>query len=151
MLESFPGRQIVHKGMQFRSKFLARFYREPFTSVDRWFAALRVLVIAGGVAWLFAAPILPYHRSLLIYNFVFFCFYSVFFYLAIFRAPQHIRKIYLLALFLDLIFLFWLIRFTGGFQSDFLLALILLIALHSFYFGISFGLLVTALSSAVYL
>ncbi len=121
-----------------------------FTSVDRWFALLRLLVILGGVSWVFVAPLQTATRVRLIYNFLFFCAYTLILYVFIFRYPARLRTLYLVALLLDLAFLFWLIRLTGGFRSDFYLAFFLLIALHSFYFGLRIGMEVMLLSSVVY-
>ncbi|MFQ5585137.1 MAG: PAS domain-containing sensor histidine kinase, partial [Calditrichia bacterium] len=44
-----------------------------------------------------------------------------------------------------------LVRWTGGLNSDFFLGFMLLTALHSFYFGIKFGVGVAILSSMMYL
>ncbi|MDZ7363316.1 MAG: PAS domain-containing protein, partial [candidate division KSB1 bacterium] len=126
-------------------------YREPFSNVDRWFALLRLLVILGGFIWLGMASIPMPQRVFLLYNFLFFLSYSALLYFFILHFPRHLRTLYLIALLLDLIFLYWLVRYTGGLLSDFILAFFLLIALHSFYFGLRLGLLVVAASSFVYL
>jgi signal transduction histidine kinase len=131
--------------------FIKKLFFEPFNSVDRWFAALRMLVILGGFTWLCVAPLTAQNRILLLYNFLFFCIYSIGLYTLIFRYPSHLSKLYLLALFLDLIFLYWLVHYTGGFESDFFLGFFLLIALHSFYFGMRIGIIVVFLSCVVYL
>lgn len=130
---------------------LTQLYGEPFSSVDRWFALLRMLVITGGFTWLGMASIPMPQRVFLLYNFLFFLSYSALLYFFILHFPQHLRKLYLTALLLDLIFLYWLVRYTGGLQSDFILAFFMLIALHSFYFGLRLGFLVVAASSFVYL
>lgn len=134
-----------------RTGFVSRLYREPFSAVDRWFATLRVLVIVGGAAWLFVATVPSPHRTYLFYNFLFFCFYSVVLYFIIHKYPRYLRQLYLTALLLDLLFVYWLVRYTGGFDSDFFLAFFLLIALHSFYFGMRIGVEVMLLSSCIYL
>jgi len=129
----------------------ALFDQPYFTSIDRWFALLRLLVILGGVSWVFIAPLDTATRVCLVYNFLFFCVYTIILYVFIFRSPAFLRTFYLIALLLDLAFLFWLIRLTGGFHSDFYLAFFLLIALHAFYFGLRIGVEVMLLSSVVYL
>ena len=134
-----------------KSGVLSPFWRESFSSVDRWFAFLRLLVILGGVTWVFVAPLEPYARVRLLYNFLFFCIYTVILYIFIFKYPRHLRTLYLVALLLDLVFLYWLLRLTGGFHSDFYLGFFLLIALHSFYFGLRIGIEVMLLSSMVYI
>jgi|GEM_PF-2085179 PAS domain S-box-containing protein len=128
-----------------------RFHEAPFTSVDRWFALLRVTVILGGLGWLFLAPLDPQQKKLIFYDFLFFCAYTIVLYIFIFQYPQSLRSIYLIALLLDLAFLYFLIRYTGGLHSDFFIAFFLLIALHSFYFGLRIGLTVMLLSTFVYL
>jgi signal transduction histidine kinase len=140
----------VHRPL-FRINAVTRLYREPFSNVDRWFALLRLLVMAGGFIWLGMASIPMPQRAFLLYDFLFFLSYSALLYFFILHFPQHLRKLYLTALLLDLIFLYWLVRYTGGLQSDFILAFFLLIALHSFYFGLRLGLLVVTASSFVYL
>ncbi len=124
---------------------------KKLSAVDKLFALLRVIAIAGGVTWLFLTPLPSQQATRLFLTFGFFCFYSILLYTVILMKPDAIRTLYYFAFFLDLIFLFLLIRLTGGFQSDFLLAFLLLIALHSFYFGLHFGLFVAALASVTYL
>ncbi|MDZ7289671.1 MAG: ATP-binding protein [candidate division KSB1 bacterium] len=142
----------MRKSLLFRIGAVARLYQEPFSSVDRWFALLRILVIVGGFTWLGVMSSIPLpHRVFLLYNFLFFLAYSALLYMVILRFPQHLRKLYLTALLLDLVFLYWLVRFTGGLRSDFFLAFFLLIALHAFYFGLRLGLAVMLASSAIYL
>ncbi len=51
----------------------------------------------------------------------------------------------------DLWFLFLLVRLTGGVQSNFYLAFYLLVALHSFYYGIWLGLGVACVATVLYL
>jgi PAS domain S-box-containing protein len=124
---------------------------ERFSSVDKWFAVLRVVVIIGGLSWLFVAPIDPTGRAPLLQNFLFFCAYSVVLYLILLRHPDAKRRLYLTALVLDLLFLYILIKHSGGLLSDFFLAFYLLIALHAFYFGLKTGMAVALLSTMTYL
>ncbi len=126
-------------------KFLAQ-----LNVIDQLFALLRILTLVGGVAWIFLAPIPERHRQLLFFNFTFFSIYSILLYVYIYFSPQHIRKAYLIVLLLDLSFLFILTRYTGGFRSDFILGFFLLVALHAFYFGLRFGLLVATASAFLY-
>jgi PAS domain S-box-containing protein len=124
---------------------------ERLSSVDKWFAVLRVLVMIGGFSWLFVAPIDPADRAPLMGNFLFFCAYSIVLYLILLRHPEAKRILYLTALALDLVFLYILIKHSGGLTSDFYLAFYLLIALHAFYFGMKTGMVVALLSMLVYL
>lgn len=124
---------------------------KKFSSVDQLFAVLRVITITGGISWIFLAYLSPLHQTALIRTFAFFCLYSIVLYLLIFFTPVKIRTVYTGALFLDLLFLYFLVRLSGGFESEFLLAFPLLVALHAFYFGLSPGLGVAAVSALVYL
>jgi signal transduction histidine kinase len=119
--------------------------------VDRLFALLRILTFLGGYLWVFISPLSKTEQLYLFYNFSFFFLYSIILYWFIFHKPDSVRQIYRIALYLDLIFLFWLIRLTGGFNSEFYLAFLLLVALHSFYFGMETGFRVIILSTAIYL
>ncbi|WP_456408748.1 two-component system sensor histidine kinase NtrB [Caldithrix abyssi] len=127
-------------------KFLNR-----LNSIDQLFALLRVLTLVGGLVWVLLAPIPGGQRKLLFYNFFFFSVYSILLYVYIYHHPPQIRKAYLVVLVLDLIFLSILTRYTGGFHSDFILGFFLLVALHSFYFGLKFGLAVATASALLYL
>ncbi len=124
---------------------------QTLNSIDQLFALLRLLALVGGVVWIVIATLPEEACRLLLYNFVFFFIYSILLYLYIFSKPQQIRLAYLIALVLDLIFLFILTHYTGGFDSDFILGFFLLVALHSFYFGLNFGLIVATASTLLYL
>lgn len=119
--------------------------------VDKLFALLRILVFLGGSLWVWLSAPLLSHQISIIYDFIFFGIYSILLYYFIFKFPGRIRQIYQITLYLDLIFIFWLVRFTGSFNSEFFLAFLLLIALHSFYFGLTTGIWVIFLSVFVYL
>lgn len=121
------------------------------SSVDQLFAILRVITIIGGVSWVFLTPLSQPVQTALIFTFGFFCVYSIVLYLLIFLTSLRIKTVYYIALLLDLLFLYLLVRLTGGIQSDFELAFLLLIALHAFYFGLSVGIVVAATSSFMYL
>ena len=129
---------------------MKKFFNE-LNSIDQLFALLRVLALVGGLIWILIAHIPLNYRHLLFYNFLFFFLYSIVLYFYIYLNPRRIRRAYLIALCLDLLFLFNLTRYTGGFQSDFILGFFLLVALHSFYFGLNFGLLVATASTVLYL
>jgi len=59
------------------------------------------------------------------------------------------RKFYLAALVLDLAAIYRLLSLTGGVQSSFTVALYLLVAVHSFYYGLALGLSVAAVGAVV--
>ena len=120
-------------------------------SIDQLFAVLRILTLVGGLAWILIAPLSQQHRQFLFYNFLFFSLYSIGLYIYLYFHLEQIRQAYLVVLVLDLLFLFNLARYTGGYQSDFVLGFFLLVALHSFYFGLRFGLMVATASAILYL
>jgi signal transduction histidine kinase len=124
---------------------------KKLSSVDQLFAILRVVTIVGGVSWVLLTPLPQSAQTALMRTFGFFCVYSIILYLLIFLTSFQIKTVYYIALLLDLVFLYWLVRLTGGIQSEFELAFLLLIALHAFYFGLSVGIAVAATSSFVYL
>ncbi|RMG38592.1 MAG: PAS domain-containing protein, partial [Methanobacteriota archaeon] len=107
--------------------------------------------IIGGSSWIALSDLLPEQKIYLEYTILFFFIYSFLLYLLIIRNPERIRVYYITTFFLDLIFLYWLVRLTGGYQSVFHLAFLLLIALHAFYFGLRFGVIVATLASGTYL
>jgi signal transduction histidine kinase len=78
----------------------------------------------GGIAWLSLAPLSP---------------------------DETIRLIKaLLSLVLDLIFVFTLVNLNPDFTNSFFLGYYMLTALHSFYFGVNFGLFVAIISCFLY-
>jgi len=125
---------------------------ETLNITDLVFAVLRVFTLLGGVLWLYFNPHLigptKYFYLLLL---KLFAIYSFFLYLYILKRPWNINAAYKLVFFLDLTFLTFLIKITGGWNSDFYIAYFLLVALHSFYFSWTAGLLVAFLVTISYL
>ena len=123
--------------------------------MDRWLAALRAVALLGAAAWLMVHlrdhPMDPEAHHHLVRLFAAFSAYSLLIYVANWLRPGRLRLLYRIAMFLDLAFIFHLVRITGGMASDFYLALYLLIALHAFYFGLATGGGVALLASALYL
>ena len=119
------------------------------SSVDLGFAALRAVVAGGALCWLVVAPVSADLGRFFSLLFVGFCAYSAVLYATLLRWPREARRIYLAALVLDALFLFWVVRHTGGVQSDFVLGFYLMVALHSFYYGWKLGLVVAGGSAAL--
>ena len=123
----------------------ARLGLEP---LDQWFLGLRAATFAAGVAWWALAhawanaPSLPLLAA--------FLGFSVLLYAANALRPGHIDRLYRVALVFDLVFVFFLVRITGGFASDLHLAFILLVALHAFYFGLPTGLVTAGAAAGLY-
>lgn len=105
----------------------------------------------GGLGWLIFSNLRPLDRFNIALILALFCAYSSLLYLFILSWPKIIKKLYLVALILDLAFIYFLIRFTGGIRSNFYLAFYLLVALHSFYYGMRLGLCVAIVSSILYI
>ncbi len=120
------------------------------TEVDLTFLLLRVLSLAGGIAWLLIVPLSPGEKSLLVKALVYFSIYSALCYLVIFLRPVLLKKVYLASLFLDIIFLSNLVHAETNFENSFFLGFYLLICLHTIYFGLGFGLLVAVFSALCY-
>lgn len=123
---------------------------KKYNYIDTTFAFLRILTIIGGLFWIYFSQFDYGSKKTLLSIFIFFCVYSSILYLLIFLFPDKIRELYFGALFLDLIFIFFLIEKTGGMNSNFYLAFYLLIALHSFYYGLKISILVVLISSLLY-
>lgn len=105
----------------------------------------------GGLGWLIFSNLRPLDRFNIALILALFCAYSSLLYWFILSWPKIIKKLYLVALILDLAFIYFLIRFTGGIKSNFHLAFYLLVALHSFYYGMRLGLCVAIVSSILYI
>jgi signal transduction histidine kinase len=116
--------------------------------LDEWFLGLRAAVFLAGVVWWALArdgvdaPPLSLLGA--------FLGFSVLLYAANAIRPGHIDRCYRVALVFDLVFVFFLVRITGGFASDLHLAFILLVALHAFYFGLPTGLVTAGVAAGLY-
>lgn len=123
---------------------------ECFSIGDISFFILRLATIMGGIAWLSLAPLSPDETIRLIKALLAFSAYSILLYVFILISPARLTKIYLISLVLDLIFVFTLVNLNPDFTNSFFLGYYMLTALHSFYFGVSFGLFVAIISCFLY-
>ena len=128
-----------------RQKFL-----ECFSIGDISFFILRLATIMGGIAWLSLAPLSPDETIRLIKALLAFSAYSILLYVFILVSPARLTTIYLISLVLDLIFVFTLVNLNPDFTNSFFLGYYMLTALHSFYFGVNFGLFVAIISCFLY-
>jgi signal transduction histidine kinase len=128
-----------------RQKFL-----EYFSIGDISFFILRLATIMGGIAWLSLAPLSPDETIRLIKALLAFSAYSILLYVFILVSPARMTTIYLISLVLDLIFVFTLVNLNPDFTNSFFLGYYMLTALHSFYFGVNFGLFVAIISCFLY-
>lgn len=125
---------------------------KPYTSeVDLTFLILRLISLAGGLFWLITAPLSPDEQAILTNALILFGLYSLGCYTIIFLEPAWLRKVYLVSLFLDLIFLSYLVHSKPDLENSFFVGYYLLTCLHTIYFGLRFGLVVAALSTLQYL
>ncbi|MBI4490004.1 MAG: HAMP domain-containing histidine kinase [Deltaproteobacteria bacterium] len=119
-------------------------------TIDIWFLALRFATILAGMGWYAWVPYDANTRSIFGLLFSGFIAYTIVLYVGIFLWPGKIRGFYLLALAIDLLFIFFLIRYVGGLQESFFVAFYLLVGLHSFYFGLLVGLCTAAAATGLY-
>ncbi len=123
----------------------------PLGIIDIGFLALRVVTVVGGIIWLILAPLSNREASDLAKALVAFTIYSSLLYIYILKKPDKIRYAYIASLFLDMVFVFFLVSFHRDLNNSFFLGYYLLTALHTFYFGPKFGVAVATISGAMYL
>jgi len=121
-----------------------------FSIGDISFFVLRLATILGGIIWLSLAPLSADESTSLIRALVAFSVYSIFLYLFILIGTVRLSTIYVISLVLDLLFVFTLVNLQPDFSNSFFLGYYMLTALHSFYFGIGFGLFVAIISCLLY-
>ena len=112
---------------------------------------LRILAMMAGVAWVILAPTAyrqwgGVHGALLG-----FFLYSVAVIAALWYRPGVMLRLNVWVLGADVVFALLLIRFTGGAESTFFLALLLISGLQSYYYGMTRGVAVALVSGAAYL
>jgi len=123
---------------------------EATSEVDLTFLILRILSLFGCLIWLNLVPLTPQERYILLSALAGFVVYSSICYLVIFLQPRRLRTIYLVSLFLDLIFLSYLVSSQLHLENSFFIGFYLLVCLHTIYFGLRFGLLVATLAGILY-
>ncbi len=119
------------------------------------FALLRLSSLVGTVIWLNILPlnahILSFNRTAVYYLLVFFAVYSVVLYGCVVAFPAKTAIFYRVVLVPDLIFLSFLVKFTGMTQSAFENAFYLVIALYIYYFqSMRMGVFTAVLAAAFY-
>jgi len=124
---------------------------KALTVVDYAFMLLRGMVITGGFFWLILHPYPPTLKFWLVSLFLVFIIYSLIIHGLILTWPDKVENIYLGCLALDLIFTGIFINLSGGFNSIVFLVFYLLVALHSFYYGLFRGIVLSVIVSVVYL
>ncbi|MBI4654400.1 MAG: GHKL domain-containing protein [Nitrospirae bacterium] len=117
---------------------------------DIIFFVLRVVVLAGGIAWLIFSDISQSSARDVTNLFIYFTVYSIFIYLLLFISSIRKEIIYLLSLIFDFAFVSLLVSVSGGFDSPFFTGFYLITALYSFYYGYITGITVAGLSTVLY-
>ncbi len=125
--------------------------KEKLSVVDFSFFILRLITILGGILWLVLAPLSPDEAAALSQAIIAFSIYSIILYAFIFFHPDKIRYAYLASLILDLAFVFFLVNLRRQLDNSFFLGYYLLTALHTFYFGLRFGVIVATIATALYI
>src|SRR3972149_467030 len=119
-------------------------------TTDLWFLVLRVATILVGMVWYHWVPYddaTQFIFGLLLSGFV---IYTVILYVSIFLWPGRIRTFYLVAMAIDLLFIFSLVGYVDKLQGSFFIAFYLLVGLHSFYFGPLVGLFAAGAAASLY-
>ena len=131
-------------------KFRYDAVRNGVEIADVGFFLLRVVALAGAVAWLLVAQVPPETVSTFLRILAFFAVYGLLIYALLFIRFDRKRDIYRLSFLFDLVFVCLLVVYSGGFASSFFIGFYLLTALHAFYFGWVSGLVSAAVCAAVY-
>jgi len=121
-----------------------------FGPMDTLFLVLRLVVLGGGLGWLYFVPLSHDLKVRAFTVFLFYSFYISVLYVTISFNLERIRFFYLVGMLFDLLFIFLLQMLTGGAASSFFIAFYILVALHSFYYGLTIGLAVSVASSLIY-
>ncbi len=124
---------------------------QKYSVVDLIFFLLRILTILGGTVWLILAPLSSEDAAAVFKALAAFSVYSALLYSFMFFRPGKTRLVYLASLVFDIIFVFFLVNLRRQLDNSFFLGYYLLTALHTFYFGIKFGLVVATTSAILYL
>jgi signal transduction histidine kinase len=140
---------ITAHDIRTRVKAIRRKFSLP-EAVDLYFLFLRLFTVIGGLVWFLVMPYGAIERTILAWLLVAYTIYSCLLYAGVFYRPKAIRAFYLTTLLVDLIFVFALVHFIGQLAGSFFIAFYLLVAIHSFYFGLRVALAAAFVSSALY-
>lgn len=112
---------------------------------------LRTLAVLAAAAWVLLAPPSYQRSDLLLGTVIAFVLYSSLVELALWLRPRATLRLNFGILLVDQVFALLLIHLTGGAASALYLALPLIAALQSYYYGMRRGVLVAAASAVAYL
>jgi signal transduction histidine kinase len=117
---------------------------------ERVYAFLLAVAMVGGLATLGLIPLQP-RQALDLYSIVFwFAAYKVGIFALVTITPRATRAIFLAALGIDLLLVFWLLCQTGGAVSLFYLLFFPLVAVNAYYLGPWVGLVAALLTGGLY-
>jgi signal transduction histidine kinase len=117
---------------------------------ERVFAFLLAVAMVGGLATLGLIPLRP-RQAVDLYSVVFwFAAYKVGIFALVTIFPRATRGIFLAALGIDLLLVFWLLSETGGLTSLFYLLFFPLVAVNAYYFGPWVGLVAALLAGGLF-
>jgi signal transduction histidine kinase len=102
---------------------------------ERVFAVLLAVVMVGGLATLGLVPLRPRYRIDLYSLVVWFGAYKLGVFALVTVNPRNTRAVFLCALGVDLLLVFWLLCLTGAAESLFYLLFFPLVAVNAYYFG----------------
>ncbi|HXH82796.1 MAG TPA: ATP-binding protein, partial [Candidatus Tectomicrobia bacterium] len=112
---------------------------------------LRILAVAVGAVWVALAPRDTPGLTTVVALVVAFGLYSAVTITALWLRPARVLRLNLLVLLIDVGFALALIAATGGAGSAMFVALLVIAALQSYYYGARRGILVAAVSAVLYL
>lgn len=112
---------------------------------------LRTLAVLAAAAWVLLAPPSYQRSDLLLGTVIAFVLYSSLVELALWLRPRATLRLNFGILLVDQVFALLLIHLTGGAASALYLALPLIAALQSYYYGMRRGILVASASAVAYL
>ncbi len=112
---------------------------------------LRTLAVLAAATWVLLAPAAYRRSDVLLWTVFAFVFYSSLVELRLWLHPGATLRRNLYILLIDEAFALGLIRLTGGAESGLYLALPLLAALQSYYYGMKRGVVVAVASAVAYL
>jgi len=87
--------------------------KSSFSEVDIFFLHLRLITILGGAIWIAVVSLDAGKSQLIKQIFIAFVLYSAILYSFIIEFPSLIRKFYIIAITLDMFFIYGLVRYIG--------------------------------------
>jgi len=118
---------------------------------ERMFAVLLAVVMGGGLAAIGLVPPLRRRYEIdILWLVTWFVAYKAGIFALVTLRPPATRGIFLAALGVDLLLVFWILWLTGGGESLFYLLFFPLVAVNAYYFGPRVGLVASLLAGGLY-